>query len=219
MKKTLIALMALAGISLGQTTTEKFNITRTDNLVSFELANEEAIITLAYISKSYSTGGNSSDGWENPASYPNTFSPNVQLRGSDNDPTLSDSWTMNFSVKNNGDKLIELTSLTLNVYCINGGGSNKNADITTKAQLTGCEAVNPVSPAWGGLGAATFTFTTPIVLAAGKSTELAFTLNNAQAHNTYAGLASGSISYIPEPATATLSLLALAGLAVRRRRK
>ena len=28
-----------------------------------------------------------------------------------------------------------------------------------------------------------------------------------------------SISYIPEPATATLSLLALAGLAVRRRRK
>ena len=33
------------------------------------------------------------------------------------------------------------------------------------------------------------------------------------------GISNASITYIPEPATATLSLLALAGLAARRRRK
>ncbi|MBQ8377044.1 MAG: PEP-CTERM sorting domain-containing protein [Akkermansia sp.] len=33
------------------------------------------------------------------------------------------------------------------------------------------------------------------------------------------GIFNASITYIPDPATATLSMLALAGLAVRRRRK
>lgn len=64
-----------------------------------------------------------------------------------------------------------------------------------------------------------------LTLDAGKSATLTFTLSSPKSYNTFAGLTGGSVSYttasasVPEPTTATLSLLALAGLAMRRRRK
>ncbi len=233
MKKTIIALFALSGVLAAEE--QNFSMVRDTEGVSFTLG--EAVLTqlnenaleLSYTGWSYSGDGNNSTGWKNPsnANYANTFSPDGQLRSGQ-----SDSWTMNFTIKNNGKENVTLsiTEFVFNCYGINGDGSDKNATIPVTLTLAGTNAgVNysasvssdNYSLSYGGnTSAATLTFTTPITLKANESMDLALTMSGAKSYNTYSGITSGVVKYtIPEPATATLSLLALAGLAARRRRK
>ena len=221
MKKTLIALMALAGVAAAETLT--FEVERNQNAVTFALAEVtiQEILTLTYTDWTYSGGGNNNVGsWQSPSNtaYQNSFSPDAQLRSD-----TSDSWTMNFTVTNNTEKEITLTQFTFDAYGINGGGSDKNAVIPVT--LTLGQVSTSINLAYGGsttTGTLDLAGDNAITIGANETVTLALTMSNATSYNTYSGITAGSVTYtlpVPEPTTATLSLLALAGLAVRRRRK
>ncbi|MBQ8517379.1 MAG: PEP-CTERM sorting domain-containing protein [Akkermansia sp.] len=230
MKTTLITLFALAGLAAAETveytlskdSTATWGDPQTLALGTGVTFNEtDGVISLSYLYTTMGSGGSASvaGSWETPTSYANTYSPKVQLQSG-----KTDSWTLSFSVTNNGQQDITLTGFTFDGYCINGGGGDKSAAIKVSTSLTGVEDSVEVELQTGGrTGEAAFS--TNILLGAGKTTTLDFTLGSAQTYNTFAGLTGGSVTYttasasVPEPATATLSLLALAGLAARRRRK
>lgn len=233
MKKTLITLLAIAGVAAAETLT--FDISRNGNIVTFafdEVAAQE-ILSLTYTNWTYSGGGNNNVGsWQSPtnAAYENSFSPDAQLRDSTNGQTLPDSWTMNFTVNNKSDAAITLTKFTFDTYGYFGGGADR--DTAASVTLT----LNNVTTELFDLGiggettTATLTLTgdNAITIGAKDSVNLALTMKGSDPYNTYTGITSGSVSYsvapgptpnVPEPTTATLSLLALAGLAARRHRK
>lgn len=66
----------------------------------------------------------------------------------------------------------------------------------------------------------TISLTTPITLSSQESVSLSLKVSHAVDFNTYIGLTDGAVTYsvVPEPATASLSLLGLAALMIRRRR-
>lgn len=213
--------MALAGVAAAETLT--FEVVRDQNAVTFEFdeATAQEVLTLTYTDWTYSGGGNNNVGsWQSPsnAAYQNSFSPDAQLRSGS-----SDSWTMNFTVTNNTEEEITLTQFTFDAYGINGGGSDKNAKIPVT--LTLGQVSTSIELAYGGstsTGTLDLTGDNAITIGANETVTLALTMSNAKTYNTYSGITAGSVTYgnlVPEPATATLSLLALAGLAVRRRRK
>ena len=71
-----------------------------------------------------------------------------------------------------------------------------------------------------GNGVVTFNLETDIELAVNESIAISFDVVKGTSNpGCFLGLKSISAAMVPEPATATLSLLALAGLAARRRRK
>lgn len=230
MKKTLIALMALAGMAAAETLT--FDVKRDVNAITFEFdeVTAQEILTLTYTDWTYSGGGNNTVGsWQSPKNekYQNSFSPDAQLR--DNQP---DSWTMNFIVKNNGENAITLTQFTFDCYCISAGGEDKTGNtkgtlkignVSTGSFLLGMKGETTT-------GTLALTGDNAITINANESVSIALTMTDADLNNTYSGITGGSVTYssvslpdptpaVPEPATATLSLLALAGLAARRRRK
>ena len=234
MKKTLITLLTLAGVAMGTTTTE-FTISKIDGATwgdaetpgtGVTFTEEDTALTLSYLYTSGSGGSASVTGnWETPESYVGSYSPKVQLTSSNR----NDKWTLTFSLTNDTEEVITLTGMSFYTYVVNGGGTDKNTDFTASAKLSGVEdAVTaifskndvPGSGEKGNTHTVAFTFDTPVNLAAGANQELSFTLTNSS-FDTFAGLTGGSVTYaiVPEPATATLSLLALAGLAARRRRR
>ncbi|MBQ7023191.1 MAG: PEP-CTERM sorting domain-containing protein [Akkermansia sp.] len=68
---------------------------------------------------------------------------------------------------------------------------------------------------------ATIALTTPLEISAGGSAQLQLVVSAGSNGNggSFVGLKGATFSNVPEPTTATLSLLALAGLAARRRRR
>ena len=210
--------MALAGVTAAETLT--FDVERTGNAVTFDLgeAATPAILTLTYNNWTYNGGGGNEVGafLEPTTNYKGTFSPKGQLRSD-----TTDSWTMNFTVTNNTGAIVTLTQFTFDAYGLNGDGSDKTADIPVTLTLGGVST--NISLAYGGSttkGTLALTGDKAITIGANSSVTLSLTMGNAKTYNTYSGIKSGSVSYsIPEPTTATLSLLALAGLAARRRRK
>ena len=220
MKKTLITLLALAGVAAAETLT--FEVERDANAVTFAFdeVTAQEIMTLTYTDWSYNGGGTSNVGsWQSPSNtaYQNSFSPDAQLRGS-----TTDNWTMNFTVTNNTEEELSLTQFTFDAYGINGGGSDKNAFIPVT--LTLGQASASISLAYAGsttTGTLDLTGDNAITIGANETVSLALTMTASNGYNTYSGITAGSVTYaiVPEPATATLSLLALAGLAARRRRK
>ena len=221
MKKTLIALMALAGVAAAETLT--FEVVRNQNAVTFEFdeAAAQEILTLTYTDWTYNGGGGNNVGsWQSPSNtaYENSFSPDAQLRGN-----TTDSWTMNFTVTNNTEEEITLTQFTFDAYGINGGGSDKNATIPVTLTLAGI--TTNISLDFGGrttTGTLDLAGDNAITIGANETVSLALTMTASNGFNTYSGITAGSVTYtlpVPEPTTATLSLLALAGLAARRRRK
>lgn len=222
MKKTLITLFALAGVAAAETLT--FEVERDANAVTFAFdeVTVQEILTMTYTDWSYNGGGNNNVGsWQSPtnAAYQNSFSPDAQLRGN-----TTDSWTMNFTVTNNTEEEITLTQFTFDAYGINGGGSDKTAEIPVTLTLAGI--TTNISLAYAGhttTGTLDLAGDNAITIGANETVSLALTMTARNGYNTYSGITAGSVTYttpvIPEPTTATLSLLALAGLAARRRRK
>ena len=213
--------MALAGVAAAETLT--FDISRSNDAVTFDFATDVSeILTMTYTDYTFVYGGtNTTGGWQTPENknYEDTFSPNVQLR-KDQD----DSWTMNFTITNNCDNAITLTQFTFDGYVINGGGSDKNTEVPATLTLGEYASSGEVRfENYGSTATATLNLTGDnlIEIGAGKSVTLALTMSGVKENNTYSGLTGGSVTYsvVPEPTTATLSLLALAGLAARRRRK
>lgn len=133
---------------------------------------------------------------------------------------------MTFSVKNTASEAITLESFTFDGYVINGDGSNKaqiGDGMKLDVALTDCTAVCEALFKTGNeVGTVELSFVSPVILEAGASKELSFTLSNARSFNTYAGLTGGSVSFnIPEPSAfgllAGLGALALVGTRRRRR--
>ena len=222
MKKTLITLLALAGMATAETLT--FEVERDANAVTFAFdeVTAQEIMTLTYTDWSYNGGGTSNVGsWQSPSNtaYQNSFSPDAQLRGN-----TTDSWTMNFTVTNNTEEELSLTQFTFDAYGINGGGTDKNASIPVT--LTLGQASASISLAYAGsttTGTLDLTGDNAITIGANETVSLALTMTASNGYNTYSGITAGSVTYttpsMPEPTTATLSLLALVGLAARRRRR
>ena len=230
MKKTLITLLSLAGVAMGidyKTIDYTFGRATVDDVTTITITSEQSqALTLNYVGTTYETGGSSAVGMINADSYAGTYTPNVQLRQNQ----ASDYWMITFSVTNNTSELITLTNMGFDAYVVNGDGSNKNfnASVTTTNTLT----IEGIETPWvqenaiatgGNTTDVSFVLgpndTTSVDLLAGETVQVSFKLGSAKTYNTYAGLTGMSVSYIPEPATATLSLLALCGLAARRRRK
>jgi len=230
MKKTLITLLSLAGVAMGidyNTIDYTFGRATVDDVTTITITSEQSqALTLNYVGTTYETGGNSAEGMINAASYAGTYTPNVQLRQNQ----ASDYWMITFSVTNNTSELITLTNMGFDAYVINNDGSNKSDVVrTTDTLIIGETSWSQENLITSGGNTTDVSFvlgpndTTSVDLLAGETVQVSFKLGSAaqgtKCYNTYAGLKGMSVTYIPEPATATLSLLALCGLAARRRRK
>lgn len=243
MKKTLVVIMALAGVAVADSSVD-FRINRAED-DSFSFTEDADVFALAFDSFAYETGGDSAEGYLDVESedgyaqdkFDNTFSPNVQLRFGEDDY-----WTIKFSVTNTGKDTILLTKLSLEMFGLNNDGKVKNLEMPISTELCVGDNVQTKETTMGYLrqtgGSIYFpvinyhyepvitTYDLPnIMLGAGESTKISLTMSNIDdEYNTYAGINNGSIGYkmaasVPEPATTTLSLLALSALAVRRRRR
>lgn len=250
MKKAIIALMALAGVAVADSSVD-FRINRAED-DSFSFTENADVFALAFDSFAYETGGNSAEGYLDVVSddvsaqnkFDNTFSPNVQLRFGEDDY-----WTIKFSVTNTGKDTILLTTLSLEMFGISRESYGpdyryvvKDQEMPISTELCVGDNVQTKETTMGYVSSSGGSIYFPVIsyhyepvittydlpnimLGAGESTKISLTMsNNHNEWNTYAGINNGSIGYkiaasVPEPATATLSLLALAGLTMRRRRK
>ncbi len=242
-KKILIALISLVGIGFADTSVE-FSFVRDDDTY-FSFNEDSDIFSLSYSSFVFETGGEYEDGffalepnnsWDNYVGIGDSFNPNIQLRHGEDDY-----WTVNFSITNTGDDAVLLTTLELEMLgkAYTDGGAilmNTPINVVTELSIGGEVQVKDTFLGYkedrGHIVANYYyipvvtTYELPhVMLDAGESTIISLTLSNAEDRfNLYAGINKGSISYevyqnVPEPATTTLSLLALAGLAARRRRR
>lgn len=225
MKKyiTLSALLA-AGATFANAETIDFSIDRDDTSVSFDLSDSalDSLYTLTYEKWSYSGAGNNTTGFQTPvnANYQNTFSPDGQLRTG-----TADSWTMNFTFTNNGTGTIILSGFTFDCYAINGGGSDKNADVAATLTLSAGEQTSTSGSfdlgRSGETETGTLTFDSGIEVLSGDSVSFALKMSDVKTYNTYSGIKSGSFTIVPEPSA--FGLLAGAGalalVASRRRRR
>lgn len=217
MKKVAL-MMALVGMASADTLT--FDVTRDDNDVQFQFGEGvDSALSLTYVNWEYAGAGNCEEGaWQSPdnSNYQNTFSPSAQLRAG-----TDDCWTLNFTVTNNGSETLNLSQFTFDVYGINGGGSDKSGAPIVEMTLDGGSSGSVILGIQGNTATATLDMT-GLTLSANQTISLALTMGNDQLFNTYSGIKSGSVTYsvatIPEPTTATLSLLALGCLALRRRK-
>ncbi len=155
-------------------------------------------------------------------------------------------WTMTFTLANTGSTALTIDSLALDVIGVTSGGQAQNAGggvaVTEGETWVGStdgstnkpidftlalgensymQTVNVVSTTADPV----YTLDSPIELAAnGGSVTFTVMADNNAAYTGGAfvglkGITVNGTAVVPEPATATLSLLALAGLAARRRRK
>lgn len=231
MKKTLITLMALGGVALAGVdgdwtatfTTSDTSAKQTieDYSASFE-TNAPLTIVL--------TGGEINNGETNHAvgtyttggAFTSSIRPNANTGN-------GASYTLNFTLTNNSSENVGITAITLNAFTYNSSGSLQGYTRTVKFEIIG-----------GIIGSADVTFTgdqpqsinltlneynEAAFLAAGDSIDFSLAVSKGTSTDTeavkgtFVGLKGATFTLIPEPATATLSLLALCGLAARRRRR
>ena len=141
----------------------------------------------------------------------------------------SQGWTLSFTLTNTSTESVSFDSLVFDTVIFNATGdyqsSNTNRDFVftlsygENSLSTGNYTIGGNGTSAPTNGVVAFTLAEAITLSAGEN--LAITLNVAKGTSNagcYLGLKTVT-AYIPEPSTVTLSLLALAGLAVRRRRK
>lgn len=149
------------------------------------------------------------------------------------------SWTLTFTIQNlHETDVMTLNSVTLQAVLFDSagkfqpGGTPRNITFTLGVQ--GGETMGSTAKVLNGTGANTdagraenlntviINLENALEIAAKDSVTLTLTAtrtNEGNGQGTFVGLKGASFQFIPEPTTATLSLLALAGLSVRRRRK
>ena len=241
MKKTLIALMALAGVAAAEDWTATFtssNTSKDQTYTHYSTAFTEGCPLTMDITQMVITGtGNQVNGTYAANAGNNTTSirPNANVGN-------GGTYTITFKLTNTSDDVIVLDQITFESFAYNSGGSlqehndnvNRNVIFTLNGGIDGKSAVVYTA---NGLtnkaenSDAVITFA-PIELT--QNAHIEFSLNVTEGNGcegTFVGLKGATFSgeivapvipdtpAVPEPATATLSLLALAGLAVRRRRK
>ena len=264
MKKTLITLLALAGVALGETVV--FDFGRTDSeayktsgaitIGTGSAAYQGAINAsgeLGTITGNYSYVQQASSGNFNNSATLDRFAENptqnwkehLNVLPSGWESTFSDGLTSQWSGSTGNTHTLTLSNLAAGYYDVSIlGGYHGKDTITSSITLSiGGEKFDTSSTVWsshdiaGGTTPATqgkasytlnltngsadegYTFdVSRIYVREGGS--LSFTLTGSETAGQRTPLNGIKVSYTtPEPTTATLSLLALAGLAARRRRK
>ena len=144
-------------------------------------------------------------------------------------------WTATFNFDNVNKALTRLGSIDLGVVLFNSSGVYQGADAIWSGAITFTATITDGATELGtftstlepgnGKGSEPFAVTlggSSIDLTNVSSFNMELALTESLGSGTFAGLSGMSFSsapVVPEPTTATLSLLALAGLAARRRRK
>ena len=238
MKKTLIALMALAGVAAAEDWTATFttsntskNQTYTDYSAAFA---EGSPLTLSITNIVITGDGTTSNYNTSEGNHPSSIRPNTNVGN-------GGTWTLSFSLTNTSTEAITLQQIAFDVFTFNSSGAvqGKNTARNLTLTLTG-DATGSVSFTHGGsnisgdVASRTITLNSgAVTISAGDSLSLSLTASPQEdsGGGTFLGLTGATFSgeivtpvipdtpAVPEPATATLSLLALAGLAARRRRK
>ena len=211
--------MALASVAAADDYTGAFSWSaNTDLTFSFD----ETSLTMTDITCNY--------GYKGTNVNPGTLTPNQNIGNG-----AGNSWTLTFTLNNTTAADIVLSSITLDTFLFNGGGNAQSADTYARpvayTLTSGADTVATTTVACANSGQnwednAVLSLGEGVTLAAGSSATYTLTVSNAQTGTTYGTFVgikgatiTGETPAIPEPTTATLSLLALAGLAARRRRK
>ena len=230
MKKTIITLLALAGTSVASVTgdwqavfeTSDQTITQGVDDYSAEFTVENSPLTLTFASLSLQ-GTTVSDGYKTESQVQSSaIRPNVNVCKS------GQSYTLTFTVQNTSDEFILLDTITFNAFGYNSAGQ-AHTGATPKANFSisytptdGTQAITLAQSAVNVFGSADVAFslgTNSIGLKENESCTIALTVSANTTGGSFVGLSGATFKVVPEPATATLSLLALAGLTMRRRRK
>ena len=210
MKKTLIALLALAGVAAAADPT----VETVDTIVA-SWGTEPAVAgncwsgdyTLTFTLDELYTLEDSGSiiGFYRGSATNDTYGYNaIVLGGTDEALTLTVGRGRAFNTENNA------TGIDKETYFTFAGAAGDKVTFTTTIQkgVTYTLSVTGASQAM-----------TPTLTWAGGSETLAAYNGNMNGNATFTNVLNAGTITVPEPATATLSLLALAGLAARRRRK
>ncbi len=227
MKKTLITLLALCGVAAADTTgaitlwNTGFSVVTTGDNAGTWTTSKENTATLT------------SSGWTltkaDGSALQSTAANAAELRPNTNVGSAQ-GWSLDFSLKNTSSEAITFNSLTFDTLIFAGSGvyqgENTDRDFVftltygDKSVSTDNYTIKGNGTANPGDGVVTFNLETDIELAVNESIAIGFDVVKGTSNpGCFLGLKSISAAMVPEPATATLSLLALAGLAARRRRK
>ena len=233
MKKTFIALLALAGIAGAEVLTFTPQVddeaTWTTG-VSFSSQNGSSDLSLTFVSiTEWHKDGYNGTITENDYTGANGISPVVQFLEGTNG---NNSWTLTFEITNNTNNAITLGGFSTVANAVNSeGGMHDNGinKLWTLVKLQQSEtAYTTLGESYAELGAdsasgtSSVTFSQDVVIDAKASQTFTMTFDRRSGEGGktgFANITSIGVNVVPEPTTATLSLLALAGLAARRRRK
>ena len=238
MKKTIIALLALAGVASAETTLASYVGTfewKADTAPSFTFTDTGSPLTMSIdlVTKTVNNDAVSSYVWDsagvdvdrssNVTYFSDKFTPDLNM-------DTGKSWTVQFTLTNGSSQDITINRLLLDSFIYTGtGAQHKDDNVVRQAVFTlsdGIEGKSEVTFTESGVYKtdedALIAFAAPVTIAASDTLTFELTVGKGTLTNqgSFVGLKGATFSYVvPEPTTATLSLLALAGLAMRRRRK
>ena len=225
--------MALAGVVMGNTEGDwKATFTTSDKSYSQTAANytatfdTEAPLTLKFTDLAITAGnGATSTNYDgsNDELNPTSIRPNVNVCQKD---VSTNTYTLSFYVENKSQMSLAIANITLDAFGYNSTGM-AHAEGTPKANFALAYTLNEspltiTADAIDVKNSATVNFdlgNNAITLGAGEKVTFSLTVSKEDGNGSFVGLKSATFKVVPEPTTATLSLLALAGLAARRRRK
>ena len=238
MKKTMVTLMALAGVAAAADYTAEATWPTTGTVI-------EKMPTLADASGElfWSVESMKIDGTKVSfdSATPKTNNVYDGVITPDTNVGNGGSWEMTFRITNmSKTESITLSSMTFDLFAYNSSGNAQTADTFERdinVALSGEVSASTVvsfGNVDNGDGTKTYnwdtnptlTFDAPLVLGAEDDAEFTLSISANDSVGCFIGLSGITVSTpavpapaAPEPTSATLSLLALAGLAARRRRK
>jgi len=230
MKKTLITLMALAGVAVAEDWTATFSSSdqtyhqdHNDYSAEFEV---NAPLTLQFDNLTFGSTGTYNGSYTAGAVNPSAIRPNANICKEG----AAGTYTLTFTLTNESENTLTIDAITLNVFGYNSSG-NAHSEGTPEAYFdltyelpNSSESITMQQNA-NVFSTGTVTYAMQegksIDLVAGDSITMALNVTRKSGGGGFVGLSGATITgqLVPEPTTATLSLLALAGLATRRRRK
>ena len=202
-------------------TTSDTTITQTVSSYTAAWADDESPLSIELTG--LTTTGNGGSGYSSTSqAYESVIRPNTNVGN-------GGTWTLTFTLTNTSATLLDVKAITLGTFAYNSGGAAQSADTYSRNILftlaEGSTTLATESHDFGNSSNGWDSATTIELgdnyfsLKANESITLTLTVSEVESQGTFIGLKNATFKVIPEPATATLSLLALAGLAVRRRRK